>query len=93
MGGSPYKRAVESAWEAHPITRHNLVPLSPCRPLDRVTLLGYLEAMQKTWGTLIKIGPEVNAELLRLKRSWRLQSYNKVLKRLLRERNGQERPK
>ncbi|HLE80633.1 MAG TPA: hypothetical protein VJA25_05030 [Dehalococcoidia bacterium] len=49
--------------------------------------------MQKTWGTLIKIGPEVNAELLRLKRSWRLQSYNKVLKRLLRERNGQERPK
>jgi predicted CopG family antitoxin len=32
---------------------------------------------------LIKIAPDVDHELCRLKREWELQSHNKVLRRLL----------
>ena len=36
----------------------------------------------------IAITPDVDKELKALKKKWRLQSHNKVLKRLLKERNG-----
>ena len=38
--------------------------------------------------TVIKIGPDVDKELKALKKKWKLQSHNKVLRRLLKERNG-----
>ena len=38
--------------------------------------------------TVIKIGPDVDKELKALKKLWKLQSHNKVLRRLLAERNG-----
>ncbi len=37
--------------------------------------------------TVIKIGPDVDKELKALKKKWRLQSHNKVLRRLLKEWN------
>ena len=36
----------------------------------------------------IKIAPDVDKQLKTLKKKWKLQSHNKVLRRLLRERNG-----
>ncbi len=36
----------------------------------------------------IKISPDVDKELKALKEKWNLQSHNKVLRRLLSERNG-----
>lgn len=40
---------------------------------------------------LIKIGPDVDHELRRLKKEWQLQSHNKVLRRLLKlTRDGAE---
>ena len=42
--------------------------------------------------TNIKIAPDVDKELKALKKKWRLQSHNKVLRRLLSERdNGSSR--
>ena len=38
--------------------------------------------------TVIKIGPDVDEQLKALKKKWKLQSHNKVLRRLLAERNG-----
>lgn len=37
----------------------------------------------------IAITPDVDKELKVLKKQWRLQSHNKVLRRLLRERDGE----
>ena len=48
---------------------------------------GYPGHMDK-YKPRIAITPDVAKELQRLKRQWRLQSHNKVLRRILAERNG-----
>ncbi len=50
--------------------------------------LPLLYALLMAYKKLIKIGPDVDKELVALKKKWNLQSHNKVLRRLLSERNG-----